>query len=238
MTPRRTISSVPVWLSGGSEVRGLCVSWPFCTVLAKNVGSLAAPWTRFQSYSFRAGNLPKSSQVRCGIVLWARRGFPSAALVHLFNNRELLDNGGVLVMMILMRPLYHPHPDEITVQGVLYALSDPVRVQIFMQLLSADCTKNCTTFMNIAPTPLPKSTLSQHFKVLREAGLIQSERRGVELQNRVRCNDIAKKFGAMVKAILEAYEKEHKASARMQRKKSVGTRRGSSASLKLSPSKR
>ena len=35
-----------------------------------------------------------------------------------------------------MRPLYHPHPDEMTVQGVLYALSDPVRVQIFAQLLS------------------------------------------------------------------------------------------------------
>ena len=143
----------------------------------------------------------------------------------------------VLAMMLSMRPLYHPHPDEITVQGVLYALSDPVRVQIFMQLLSADCTKNCTTFMNVSATPLPKSTLSQHFKVLREAGLIQSERRGVELQNRVRCNDIAKKFGAMVKAILEAYQKEHKASARMQRKKSVGNRRGSSASRQLTPSK-
>ena len=28
-------------------------------------------------------------------------------------------------------------------------------------------------------TPLPKSTLSQHFKVLREAGLIHSEGRSV-----------------------------------------------------------
>src|SRR3954466_16142656 len=92
-----------------------------------------------------------------------------------------------------VRPLYHPHPDEITVQGVLYALSDPVRVAIFMQLLSADCTKNCATFLNIAAAPLAKSSLSQHFKVLREAGLIRSERRGVELQNRVRCDDIAKK---------------------------------------------
>src|SRR3954454_190347 len=144
----------------------------------------------------------------------------------------------VLAMMQSMRPLYHPHPDEITVQGVLYALSDPVRVAIFMQLLSADCTKNCATFLNIAATPLPKSTLSQHFKVLREAGLIRSERRGVELQNRVRCDDIAKKFGAMVKAILEAYQKEHKASARMQRKKSVGVRRGSSASRQLTPGRR
>src|ERR1700754_418108 len=132
-----------------------------------------------------------------------------------------------------MRPLYHPHPDEMTVQGVLYALSDPVRVEIFMQLLSADCTKNCTTFANIKSTPLPKSTLSQHFKILREAGLIRSERRGVELQNCVRCEDLAEKFGPMVKAILEAYQRECRASTRKHSKKAVGSRRGMSDSRRL-----
>ncbi len=106
-----------------------------------------------------------------------------------------------------------------TVQGVLYALSDPVRVRIFMQLLSADCTKNCATFMNIASTPLPKSTLSQHFKILREAGLIRSERRGVELQNQVRCEEIGPKYGAMIKTILDAYQKEYKAAARKATKR-------------------
>ena len=131
-----------------------------------------------------------------------------------------------------MRPLFHPHPDEMTVQGVLYALSDPVRVQIFMELLSADCTKNCTTFVNIVETPLPKSTLSQHFKILREAGLIRSERKGVELQNRVRCEDIVKRFGTMVKAILDAYQKEHKASVRKHAKK-VGARRAAASAALL-----
>ena len=124
-----------------------------------------------------------------------------------------------------MRPLYHPHPDEMTVQGVLYALSDPVRVRIFMQLLSADCTRNCATFMNISSTPLPKSTLSQHFKILREAGLIRSERRGVELQNRARCEEMAAKFGSMVKAILDAYQKEHQASKRKAPKRIPGKRK-------------
>jgi DNA-binding transcriptional ArsR family regulator len=72
------------------------------------------------------------------------------------------------------------------VQGILYALLDPVRVQIFSQLTSADCLQNCTMFVNVRATPLPKSTLSQHFKILREAGLVRSERKGVELQNRTR----------------------------------------------------
>src|SRR6202012_4530759 len=100
-----------------------------------------------------------------------------------------------------------------TVQGILYALSDPVRVRIFMQLMAADCTKNCSTFVNVGDTPLPKSTLSQHFKILREAGLIRSERKGVELQNCTRCDELHKKFGTMVGAILETYAKEFKASA-------------------------
>jgi DNA-binding transcriptional ArsR family regulator len=114
-----------------------------------------------------------------------------------------------------VRPIYHPHPDEITVQGILYALSDPVRVRIFIGLSGADCSQNCTTFTNIAKTPLPKSTLSQHFKILREAGLIRSERKGVELQNRPRCAELEAKFGPMVRAILAAYQAECSAKSKV-----------------------
>ncbi len=112
-----------------------------------------------------------------------------------------------------VRPLYHPRPDEITVQGVLYALSDPVRLRIFLQLTASDCTKNCTTFLNVVDEPLSKSTLSQHFKVLREAGLIHSERKGVELQNRPRCGEFEKPIAAMIGGILDAYKREQKRSA-------------------------
>jgi DNA-binding transcriptional ArsR family regulator len=109
-----------------------------------------------------------------------------------------------------MRPLYHPPLEEISVQGILYALSDPVRVRIFMQLADAECTQNCSAFLNISDTPLPKSTLSQHFKILREAGLIRSERKGVELQNHTRCNELKKTFGPMVNEIVTAYKKQKK----------------------------
>ena len=107
-----------------------------------------------------------------------------------------------------MRPLYHPPLEEITVQGILHALSDPVRVQIYARLARAECATNCSTFLNVNDTPLPKSTLSQHFKILREAGLIRSERKGVELQNHTRCAELNKKFGPMLQAILEAYKDE------------------------------
>jgi DNA-binding transcriptional ArsR family regulator len=113
-----------------------------------------------------------------------------------------------------MRPLYHPSLNEITVQGILYALSDPVRVRICVELAQADCAMNCSAFLSKGNLKLPKSTLSQHFKVLREAGLIRSERKGVELKNSTRCQELKKKFGPMVVGILQAYENEAKESKR------------------------
>ena len=107
-----------------------------------------------------------------------------------------------------MRPLYHPSLKEITVQGILYALSDPVRVRIYAELAQADCAMNCSAFLPKGDLKLPKSTLSQHFKILREAGLIRSERKGVELKNSTRCAELKKKFGPMVAGILRAYEDE------------------------------
>lgn len=110
-----------------------------------------------------------------------------------------------------MRPLYHPPVEEITVQGIMHALADPVRVRILMELITSDATNNCTSFINIYHTPLPKSTLSKHFAVLREAGLISSERKGVELHNQMRSKDLAPKFDRLLEAILEAYRVEMQA---------------------------
>jgi DNA-binding transcriptional ArsR family regulator len=89
-----------------------------------------------------------------------------------------------------MRPLTHPNINDVTVEGILHAFADPVRVRIFMDLAGGECQKNCSNYININQAPIAKSTLSQHFKVLREAGLIYSERQGVELINRTRCQDL------------------------------------------------
>jgi DNA-binding transcriptional ArsR family regulator len=106
-----------------------------------------------------------------------------------------------------MRPLYHPSLEEITVQGILHALADPVRARLMMELHSTESTLNCTAFLHLHNAPLPKSTLSKHVEILRAAGLIHSERRGVELHNRVRL-DVIPKFGQLTGAILEAYKLE------------------------------
>ncbi len=104
-----------------------------------------------------------------------------------------------------MRPLFHPSVEDVTVEGILHALSDPVRVAIFTDIASSNCSQNCTNFVNVSERPIPKSTLSQHFKALREAGLIRGERRGVEMQNTSRCVEIDQRFPGLIAAIVNAH---------------------------------
>jgi DNA-binding transcriptional ArsR family regulator len=104
-----------------------------------------------------------------------------------------------------MRPLFHPSIEDVTVEGILHALSDPVRVAIFADIAGSNCSQNCTTFVNVSERPIPKSTLSQHFKALREAGLIRGERRGVEMQNTSRCTEIDQRFPGLIAAIVNAH---------------------------------
>ena len=99
-------------------------------------------------------------------------------------------------------------------QGILYALSEPVRVRICVELTQAECAMNCAAFLPNGNMKIPKSTMSQHFKILREAGLIRSERRGVELKNSTRCHELKKKYGPMITGILQVYANEDKESAR------------------------
>jgi len=124
---------------------------------------------------------------------------------------ELLNSSVKLCYDYQMRTLYHPNIEEITVEGILHAFSDPVRIEIYANLASSECAKNCSTFLNIQNQVLPKSTLSLHFRILREAGLIRSERKGVELINSTRCDELKERFGAMILAIVEAYAKQQKA---------------------------
>jgi DNA-binding transcriptional ArsR family regulator len=105
-----------------------------------------------------------------------------------------------------MRPLFHPSIEDVTVEAILHALSDPVRVAIFAQIVGSDCSRTCSNFLNISEKTIPKSTLSQHFKALREAGLIRGERQGVEMHNTPRCAEIENRFPGLIAAIVNAHK--------------------------------
>lgn len=105
-----------------------------------------------------------------------------------------------------MRPLLHPSIEDVTVEGILHALSDPVRVAIYADIVGQDCTHNCSNFAKVDEKEIPKSTLSQHFRALREAGLIRGERRGVEMHNTSRCAELNARFPGLIQAIVKAHE--------------------------------
>jgi DNA-binding transcriptional ArsR family regulator len=107
--------------------------------------------------------------------------------------------------LINMRPLFHPSIEEITVEGILHALSDPVRVAIYADIVSQECSQNCSTFLTVSDKAIPKSTLSQHVRELREAGLIRSERRGVEVHHTSRCTELEQHFPGLIRAIVNAH---------------------------------
>lgn len=104
-----------------------------------------------------------------------------------------------------MKPLFHPSVDDISVEAILHALSDPVRAAIYAEIAGSSCPHICSSFLHFRDQCIPKSTLSQHFKALREAGLIRSERRGVELHNTSRASEIEARFPRLVSAILQAH---------------------------------
>jgi DNA-binding transcriptional ArsR family regulator len=113
-----------------------------------------------------------------------------------------------------MRVLHHPALEDIRVEGIMHALSDPVRVAIYADIVGAKCAMTCSNFLQVSKKDIPKSTLSQHFKVLREAGLIRSERQGVELHNTSRCDEIQSRFPGLIAAIVGAHRIQSDGSKR------------------------
>ena len=107
--------------------------------------------------------------------------------------------------LIFVRPLFHPSIEDVTVEGILHALSDPIRVAIYADIVSQECSQNCSTFLTVSDKTIPKSTLSQHFRALREAGLIRGERRGVEVHNVSRCAELEQRFPGLIRAIVNAH---------------------------------
>ncbi|MCQ8783901.1 ArsR/SmtB family transcription factor [Mangrovibrevibacter kandeliae] len=104
-----------------------------------------------------------------------------------------------------MRPLFHPAVEDIRPEAILHALSDPDRAAIFLKVAGAGMVEACSAVGTVGDRVIPKSSLSSHFKVLREAGLIHSERHGVEMRNTVRCDEVNARFPGLLAAIMDAY---------------------------------
>jgi ArsR family transcriptional regulator len=67
----------------------------------------------------------------------------------------------------------------------LKALADPVRVKLVSLLFSSAGSEECSSDL-AAAVGLTESTVSHHLTQLRRAGLVESERRGMNVYHRAR----------------------------------------------------
>ncbi|MAX27668.1 MAG: transcriptional regulator [Phycisphaeraceae bacterium] len=89
--------------------------------------------------------------------------------------------------------------EPLHLEAILHALSDAVRLEIVCKLdAEGECT--CATLDG----GRPKSTMSHHFKVLREAGLVQTRLDGVSHRNSLCREQIDQAFPGLLDAIISA----------------------------------
>jgi DNA-binding transcriptional ArsR family regulator len=100
-----------------------------------------------------------------------------------------------------------------------------VRVAIFSDIAGSNCSQTCSDFLKVSEKNIPKSTLSQHFKALREAGLIRGERVGVEMRNTSRCAEIDGRFPGLIRAIVNAHRVQIEGRGGRRRHAGSGSRR-------------
>jgi ArsR family transcriptional regulator len=67
------------------------------------------------------------------------------------------------------------HDEADRIAGLMKALSDPVRLRLMSMIAASDEVCVCDL---LAPFDVSQPTISHHLKVLREAGLVDGQRRG------------------------------------------------------------
>ena len=95
--------------------------------------------------------------------------------------------------------LAHPNVKEIELAAVLHALSDPMRLRI-VSVLAAGGEHTCKSF----DLPVTKSTCTHHFRVLREAGVMNQRLEGTTRLNTLRRDDLEARFPGLLDSVLRA----------------------------------
>ncbi|WP_327323428.1 helix-turn-helix domain-containing protein [Streptomyces sp. NBC_01210] len=107
-------------------------------------------------------------------------------------------------------PPVHADPGDVPLETALIALADPVRQTLVRELAEAgDWERACGSF----DVPVTKATLSRHFAVLREAGLLEQRDAGAKRLNRLRRPEFDERFPGLLDLVLRTKSDEHRAAA-------------------------
>ncbi|MGW8380835.1 helix-turn-helix transcriptional regulator [Streptomyces sp. ODS28] len=107
-----------------------------------------------------------------------------------------------------VRKLPHPEREEIRLEAVLHALADPMRLLAVRNLAVYGEGEGQGATCSQVDIPVSPSTSTHHFRVLREAGVINQCYRGTAKINCLRRADLEARFPGLLDAVLEAARRQ------------------------------
>jgi DNA-binding transcriptional ArsR family regulator len=94
----------------------------------------------------------------------------------------------------------HPDREQIRIEHVLSALGSPVRLAV-VRVLDAGGDHNCTSLLGVLGIA-SKSTMTHHWRVLRESGVIHQRPSGRENLLTLRRADLDARYPGLLDAVL------------------------------------
>lgn len=97
----------------------------------------------------------------------------------------------------------HPDTEQIRLENVLTALGNPLRLTV-VRVLAGGGEHACSAVLS----GIPKSTLTHHWRVLRDSGVIWQRPYGRENLLSLRREDLDVRFPGLLDALLDAVQKD------------------------------
>ena len=107
-----------------------------------------------------------------------------------------------------MKTITHPEIGEFKLVRVLHALSDPMRL-LLVRMLAEKRDLSCSDLC----LGRPRSSMSHHFKVLIDAGLLQVDVEGNTHRNNLRLTDLESRFPGVITSIIRSETKDPRRAA-------------------------
>lgn len=98
-----------------------------------------------------------------------------------------------------MQDIFHPDLKDIDLATIFFALSDPIRLRIVRQIGNFNKEYTCA---ELQPDGIVKSTVSHHFKVLRESGIIYTRIEGTNRFVSLRHDELEARFPGLFTSII------------------------------------
>jgi DNA-binding transcriptional ArsR family regulator len=99
------------------------------------------------------------------------------------------------------RTYEHPAAEDIAIPRVLFALSEPLRLNMVRMLAE----RGEVDSIDLGPD-LPRSTLTHHTSLLRESGVVFVRAEGRKCMIELRAADLERRFPGLLDTVLTGYE--------------------------------